>query len=199
MSTTARILKADLEPRARRLQLAELSRADHFEPLCLPHSSPARAEPIADARLDTALTALRSAAEQLQRQRDHWLEQSQHEAVRLGVAIAERLLRRTLAVEPEAIIERIRSALEWSAPTESPRVRLHSADAKLVAALPTDRSFASVEFIEDESLARGDCLVETAHGQTDARWHVILQRITDELLDESEHAILQTEKCNRTH
>lgn len=184
MSTTARILKADLEPRARRLQLAELPRADHFEPLCLPRSSPALAEPIADARLDTALIALRSAAEQLQRQRDHWLEQSQHEAVRLGVAIAERLLRRTLAVEPEAIVERIRSALEWSAPTESPRVRLHPADAKLVTALPTDRSFAGVEFAEDASLERGDCIVETAHGLTDARWHVILQRITDELLAE---------------
>ena len=193
MTTTTRILKAD--PRhnaASRVRFADLSEpigsrfdASAFEPLALPTGLSPRCESHADSRLDSALAALQIAADQLHAQRDHWLDQSQHEAVRLGVAIAERLLRRTLAVEPNAVLDLIRSALDWSVGADRLRVRLHPADAELVASESAAQPFAvnrEIEFLSDESLTRGDCVVETPSGQTDARLEVILQRITDELL-----------------
>lgn len=195
MTTATRILKAD--PRnnaASRVRLADLSEpigsrfdSSSFEPLTLPAGLSPRCEPHADSRLDSTLAALQTAADQLHAQRDHWLDQSQHEAVRLGVAIAERLLRRTLAVQPEAVLDLIRSALDWSVGVDRLRVRLHPADAELVASAsatqPLDAN-REIEFLPDDSLTRGDCVVETPNGQTDARLEVILQRIADELLAE---------------
>lgn len=193
MTTATRILKAD--PRnnaASRVCLADLSEpiesrfdASAFEPLTLPTERSPRCKSPADSRLDSALAALQHAADQLHAQRDHWLEQSQHEAVRLGVAIAERLLRRTLAVQPEAVLDLIRSALDWSVGTDRLRVRLHHADAELVVSStqPLDAN-REIEFLSDDSLTRGDCVVETPSGQMDARLDVILQRIADELLAE---------------
>ncbi len=193
MTTTTRILKAD--PRnnvASRVRLTDLSEpigprfdSSAFEPLTLPTGLSPRCEPRADTRLESALAALQLAADRLHAQRDHWLDQSQHEAVRLGVAIAERLLRRTLDVQPESILDLIRSTLDWSVGEDRLRVRLHPVDAELVASAtqPLDAN-REIEFLPDDSLARGDCVVETPSGQTDARLEVVLQRIADELLAE---------------
>lgn len=193
MTTVTRILKAD--PRnnaASRIRLTDLSEpigsrfdSSAFEPLTLPTGLPQRCEPQTDTRLNPALAALQLAADRLHTQRDHWFDQSQQEAVRLGVAIAERLLRRTLAIQQEAILDLIRSALDWSVGTDHVRVRLHPADEKLVtsAAQPLDAN-REIDFLPDNTLTRGDCVVETSNGQTDARLEVILQRIADELLAE---------------
>lgn len=193
MTTVTRILKAN--PRnsaASRIRLADLSEpieslfdSSTFEPLTLPTGLSTSCEPQADPRLESAVAALQFAADQLHAQRDHWLDQSQHEAIRLGVAIAERLLRRTLDVQPEAVLDLIRSALDWSVGADRLRVRLHPADAALVAsAAQTLDANREIDLLPDDSLTRGDCVVETSNGQTDARLEVILQRIAEELLAE---------------
>ncbi len=193
MTNATRILKADDDnAAARRVVLSELSELRHsrfaasdFEPLSLPASEPHRADSRVDARVQSALAALHAAAEQLHAQRDRWLEQCQEETVRLGVAIADRLLRRTLAAHPEAVIDLVRSALEWSVGADHLSVRLHPADAELVmsaAATLQTEACATLDFVIDESLTRGDCVVETPNGQVDARREVLTQRIADELL-----------------
>ncbi len=189
MTTAIRILKADLNrDAAQRVRLSDLSEATasrfdiaNFEPLTLPSVRSSQPESQTDPRLESALAALQTAFEQLDSQRDHWLDQSQHEAVRLGIAIAERLLRRTLDVRPEAVFDLIRSALDWSVNTDRLQVRLHPTDAELVATQPLNAN-QSIEFVPDNSLKRGDCVVQSPNGQTDARLDVILQRIADELI-----------------
>ena len=193
MTPAARILKADDDhDSARRVVLSNLSEirrsrfaASDFKPLSLPATEHHDAESRVDVRVQSALAALHAATEQLHAQRDRWLDQCQTETVRLGVAIAERLLRRTLATHPEAVINLVRSALEWSVGADYLSVRLHPADAELVtsaaASLHTE-ACATLDFVADESLARGDCIVETANGQIDARREVLTQRIADELL-----------------
>lgn len=192
MTTATRILKADPRRVASRVRLTDLSEPmvssfdnSTFKPLLLPTEQPQRQALHTDSRLNSAVAALQVAADKLHAQRDHWLDQSQQEAVHLGVAIAERLLRRTLDAQPEAILDLIRSAFDWSAGAAPLRVRLHPADAELAtsAAQLCDAN-REMEFHPDDSLVRGDCLVETPNGQTDARLHVILQRIANELLAE---------------
>lgn len=195
MTMSARLLKASDDNRSvRRMALADLTEKRHsrfaasdFEPLSLPAIDRQPAESRTDARVQSALAALNAAAEQLQAQRDRWLEQSQKETVRLGVAIAEQLLRRTLAAHPEAVIDLVRSALEWSVGSDHLSVRINPADTELVASVADtlrNDTRATLEFVADESLARGDCIVETPHGQIDARREVLAQRIADELLAE---------------
>lgn len=189
MTTATRILKADLDrDSARRVRLTDLSEtatprfnSSTFQPLTFPAIRSSQPESQTDPRLESALAALQTAFEQLDSQRDHWLNQSQHEAVRLGIAIAERLLRRTLDVQPEAVFDLIRSALDWSVTTDRLQVRLHPADAELVADQPLNAN-STIEFVPDNLLERGDCVIESPNGQTDARLDVVLQRIADELI-----------------
>ncbi len=194
MTTATRILKAD--PRnsaASRVRLADLSEpiesrfdSSAFEPLTLPTDLSLRSESHADPQLNSALVALQTAYDQLHAQRDHWLDQSQHEAVRLGIAIAERLLRRTLDVQPDAVLDLLRSAFDWSVGADRLRVRLHPADAALLVSSAAQSLDANreIDLLPDASLLRGDCVVESSNGQTDARLEVILQRIAEELLAE---------------
>ena len=189
MTTAARILKADARnSTAQRVRLSDFAEPSpsrftdcDFEPLSLPIKPSETADSTNADRIASALAALHIAADQLQTQRDHWLDQSQQEAVRLGVAIAERLLRRTLDVHPEAVLDLIRSALDWSVNTDRLQVRLHPTDAELVATQSFEAN-RSLEFVPDNSLARGDCVIESPNGQTDARLDVMLQRIADELI-----------------
>lgn len=193
MTNTTRILKAAPRSRvANRVSLADLSEptpsrcvSDGFTPLSLPVARQSRDESQTDPRLSSTLAALQSAADQLHAQRDRWLEQSQNEAVRLGIAIAERLFRRTLVLQPETVLDLVRSALDWTAPSERLRIRLHPEDRELIEAakgsLLADRN---IEFLADDTLSRGDCVLETPNGQTDARLDVVLQRIAEELVVE---------------
>lgn len=188
MTAATRILKADHNASARRVVLGDLSEILHsrfassdFEPLSLTTIEPPRTEPRAEAQLQSALAALHSATQQLHAQRDCWLNQCQEETVRLGIAIAERLLRRTLTAHPEAVIDLVRSALECSVGADRVNIRLHPADTELVTSLQSESS-TKLDFVADDSLERGDCLIETSNGRIDARREVLTQRIAEELL-----------------
>ena len=190
-----RLLKAhqlaDASPRPR-FRLTDLS-ADanapsRFEPLelCAAQTHSSRKPAVENtASLHTALDALANAATELQSQRDHILEQAQRETIKLGIAIAERLLRRTLSAQPDAVIELVRTTLNWTVGAATVRIRLHPADCDLVEpqtdVLRRDCS-AEIQFVRDEALARGDCVAETPHGEIDGRVETMLDRITEELL-----------------
>lgn len=159
-----------------------------FLPLSLHDAADVPALPTEPSNADSVketLVALDSAAAQWIGQRDTWLEQVQQEAVELGIAIAERLLRGTLDKRPEAILDLVRNVLQWPA-TKSPlRVRLHPEDFDVVEQhLPAlrDQLDANVTFVRDAALSRGDCVAETPNGLVDGRLEVILDRIAAELL-----------------
>ena len=136
--------------------------------------------------LQTAITAMHAAATELQSHRDHILEQAQIESIKLGIAIAERLLRRTLNTQPESILDLVKTTLNWVVGTETVQIRLHPNDCGLIEtysdALARECS-ADIQLIADASLSRGDCLMETAQGTIDGRIETMLQRIAEELLD----------------
>lgn len=177
------------QPRFRLADLSDASNAaSRFEPLDFNVSqSHSSREPSAEnsASLHTAIEALANAVTELQSQRDLILEQAQHETIKLGIAIAGRLLRRTLSAQPEAVLELVRATLNWTVGAATVRVRMHPADCDLVEpqldSLSRDCS-AKIEFLRDDTLTRGDCIAETAHGIIDSRVEAMLDRIAEELL-----------------
>ena len=121
----------------------------------------------------------------MQSHRDRILDQAQTETVKLGIAIAERLLRRTLAAQPDSIIDLVKTTLSWAVGTATVRVRLHPADCDVIETHAEDlhrECSADLQFVRDESLSRGDCLVESAQGVIDGRIETMLDRVTEELL-----------------
>ena len=140
-------------------------------------------------QLATALPALQAAAESLQAERDQWLVRWEQIAVRLGVAIAEKLLQRQLARRPECATEMITDALRLAAGQPQLTVYLHPDDLlawgdrapQIVQSLT---ACADTTLVPDPNSMRGGCRIETRHGVIDARVETMLHRIAEELVDD---------------
>jgi flagellar assembly protein FliH len=145
------------------------------------------AEQRVSARLTTALPALRAAAESLQAERDGWLIRWEQVAVRLGVAIAEKLIQRQLTITPDIAVEMISNALRLAAGQPQMTVYLHPEDlaawgdraSQIIQSLT---ACADTTLVPDHQASRGGCRIETRHGEIDARVETMLHRIAEELL-----------------
>lgn len=140
-------------------------------------------------QLATALPALQAAAEALQGERDRWLIRWEQTAVRLGVAIAEKLIQRQLTSRPEISGDMVANALRLAAGQPQLTVHLHPDDLtawgdrapEIVQSLT---ACADSKLVADRQVSRGGCRIETRYGEIDARIETMLRRIAEELLDE---------------
>lgn len=138
-------------------------------------------------QLETALPALKSAAESLQAERDRWLIRWEQTAVRVGVAIAEKLLKSQIATRAELSSGMIADALRLAAGQPRITVNLHPDDLaawgdqgpRIVESLT---ACADSTLIPDPRVSRGGCRIETTHGEIDARVETMLERLADELI-----------------
>ena len=141
-----------------------------------------------DVQLETALPALRAAAEALQAERDRWLIRWEQTAVRVGVAIAEKLLKSQIATRPELASGMIADALRLAAGQPRVSVHLHPDDLaawgerapRIVESLT---ACADSTLIPDPLVARGGCRIQTLHGEIDARVETMLERLAEELIE----------------
>jgi len=90
----------------------------------------------------------------------------------LALAIGSQLARRALHVDPAQLIGLIRDCLNHlPLGTREVRVRLHPEDARVVREKLTEPANESAWcLIEDPTLTRGSCLVESEHSRIDARF-----------------------------
>jgi flagellar biosynthesis/type III secretory pathway protein FliH len=138
--------------------------------------------------LATTLPAMKAAVDALVIERDRWLAEWETTAVRLAAAIAERLIKRHIELNPQIAGDMVKSALQLAAGTPHVRIRLHPDDAALLGehAAEVVRALASsgdAEIAPDSTLARGSCVIQTKHGTIDARLETLLERIVSELLE----------------
>jgi flagellar assembly protein FliH len=103
------------------------------------------------------------------------------ELVGLAIEIARRLVRHALAENPEAVIETVRAALN-QLPQAQARIHLHPDDLALVRAYLADQpEGAHHALIEDDSVSRGGCRVQTAGSEIDATLETRWRRVLDTL------------------
>ncbi len=141
-------------------------------------------------RLKSVLPAFQEAVQTLRHERDRWLTTWEGAAVTLAATIAEKVLRHELRRQPELSVAMIREALQLAAGQPHLRLHLHPQDLGLLQSCGHDAlgqlaSVGEAEFISDESIAPGGCVIETRHGVIDARLETQIARITEELLDAS--------------
>lgn len=146
------------------------------------------AEKISRETLATTLPAMKAAAETLSIERERWLAQWEATAVRLAAAIAQRIVRQRLDLDPERSLEMIRNALQLAAGVPHILLKVHPDDAALLGdhAEATVQSLAvcgRAEVVADAALTRGSCVIETRHGAIDGRVETLLDRIVSELLE----------------
>jgi flagellar assembly protein FliH len=148
--------------------------------------SEARTVQLVAERLRTALPAVTALADELRRERDLWLAHWERIGIELAMTISEKLLRAELERRPELVAGRVTELLRLAAGSPEITVRLNPVDLELlgdVAGL-LGRGLANataVRVVGDASLGAGDCVVETTHGELDARITMQMQRLVAEL------------------
>jgi len=109
--------------------------------------------------------------------------QAEREMVQLSLAIARRILRRELSIDPDIVVAVVRSCLEQLQKADVYRLRLNPEDLPVVTAQWKQTRSVPLELIPDARLSRGGAVFETSQGQLDARWETQLGEIERGLAD----------------
>jgi flagellar assembly protein FliH len=137
-------------------------------------------------RMETLLPALEKVIAELSDARQAWLRHWEHSTVHLAAKIAQRVIRRELATQPEIKIELVREALEMAVGAPHIKISLHPADfdtlgSQIQRITQEIARTAQAEIVSDETVTAGGCRLETRHGMIDQQIDSQLERITAEL------------------
>ena len=138
----------------------------------------------AAAELQPVIERLSRAIEETAGLRARLRREAENDMVKLSIAIARRILRRELAVDPDALHGLVLAALEKLQGQEICRVKVHtSLAASVTACLRKSQAGAMVEVIADPSAQAGAVVFETARGNLDASLESQFQEIERGLTD----------------
>ncbi len=138
----------------------------------------------AAAELQPVIDRLARAIDEIAGLRARLRAEAEADLIQLSLAIARRVLRRELAIDPEALHGLVLGALEKLSGQEISRVRVHPAHTALVSeSLRRNSASARVEVIGDPSRVLGTVVFETQHGNLDASVDSQLQEIERGLAD----------------
>lgn len=149
------------------------------------------AQQAALAELDTRWNSLRPALEQavdsVQQLRHAWVRQWEQNAVRLVMAVAERLVRGELSRRPEISRAWTREALELAAGSATVSLHLNPADYESLGRIRDEvaeslRGLFPSHIVPDPEIEPGGCRVVTEHGHIDHQLRSQLARIEEELM-----------------
>jgi flagellar assembly protein FliH len=123
----------------------------------------------AAAELQPVIQRLARSIEELGQMRARLRSEAEADLVRLSLAIARRVLRREMSIDPDALRGVIVAALEKLHSQEICRVRVHPSLAGMVSTcLREGVAGSGAEVIADPSRQPGDVVFETERGNLDA-------------------------------
>lgn len=137
--------------------------------------------------LDNAWLAL---ANEIMAQREDIMAEARQNVVKLAIAVAERVIRRTVEADPTCVVQQVEAALSLVMRPSRVVLQINPADRALVNdALPklTQRLAEGVhmELFDDEAMVRGSCalrMTESMGGSIDASLATQLARIAEALV-----------------
>ncbi|QDT65649.1 FliH/SctL family protein [Calycomorphotria hydatis] len=137
-------------------------------------------------RILSAMPALEAAATVVAEDRDLWMEQWNTSAVELAAAIAGKLIQKEIELHPDAVKDLMSEALRMVQNEQHFIVKLHPEDVTIVGSQAENMrqslvGLGQIQVVEDASLERGDCVIETRNGTIDGQLETRLNRIVDEL------------------
>jgi flagellar assembly protein FliH len=136
------------------------------------------------AQLAPVLEQLARSIESLVSLRPALRKEAEVDVVRLALAVARRILRRELTVDPEAVEGLVRAAFEKLQGQEICRVRLWPEhEAAVRSCLHRLGAPPTIELVADRSRRPGDVVFETTRGVLDASTESQLEEIERGLAD----------------
>lgn len=147
-----------------------------------------KAELLIEEQLQTVIPALSQMVDELAAARNHCLADWESELVQLSVAIAERIIRREVEVNPQTLTSIVGEAVHLAFGSTQVDLNLNPLDLdalgdRVRTTVQESGPGIEVNLRPDDSVTRGGCIVTTKHGQIDARIETMLQRVSEELLE----------------
>jgi flagellar assembly protein FliH len=127
-------------------------------------------------QVEAKLNQLGRSIEQLAAHRAKIQREAEPELVRLSLAIARRILRRELSVDPEALQGLLKVGLEKIEASEIHRVRVHPEHAEVLRKM-LEGAVRQVEVAVDPGLPVGAVIFETSRGSVDTGMETQLKEI----------------------
>lgn len=137
------------------------------------------AEKSARANYEQALAGLRGAASAFEEARPALLAEAQHELVDLAFAIARRVLRREIGVDPAATRAIASACMAEAGGAPVKRIWVHPDDVAAVS----EGVGEGVEVKADDKMSRGGAVIETERGRLDGSIETQLEEIAKGLAD----------------
>ena len=141
-------------------------------------------ERAAQIQLAPVLQSFQSIVSELNSQKQRVRDAAEEDVVKLSIAIAQRVLRRELTTDPEAILGLVKAAMAKLNAREMRRLRLSPSDAAVVETNRANIDLpSSLEIARDNSLTPGSAIFETTRGELDASLTTQLAEIERGLTD----------------
>ncbi|HUP03002.1 MAG TPA: FliH/SctL family protein [Bryobacteraceae bacterium] len=135
------------------------------------------------AELQPEIARLARSIEEMAGLRARFRREAEADLIALAMAIARRVLRREIAVDPEALHGLVLGALEKMQSQEIRRVKVHPSHAAAVAACLKETGGPPVEVIADAAREPGAVIFESERGNLDASVESQLREIERGLAD----------------
>ena len=131
------------------------------------------------------LRRLADTLRELEELRRSMIRQTEQQVVQLGLAIAQRILRKEIAVDQDLMCAMARVALDRLGDAAPATIRLHPDDHAAIQALHgAGWAGTHVTILADPGVSRGGCLVESPFGfidaSVDAQFRVLEQALVAE-------------------
>lgn len=141
-------------------------------------------------QLEPVLNRFARTIEELAAYRNRFRREAEQDLVRLALAVAKRILRRELTIDPGVMLGLVKAALDQLELRETHRIRMHPQDAPAVERHLRDLGLPSrLEVVSDASLERGAAIFETVRGEMDASLDTQLAEISRGLADLMERRV----------
>jgi flagellar assembly protein FliH len=138
----------------------------------------------AAAEIQPVIERLARTIDELSQIRAHLRKEAESDMVKLSLAIARRVLRRELAIDPEALHGLVLAALEKMQGQDLCRVKVHPSHAAIVkSSLQKSITGNAIEVMPDPSCEPGTVIFETQRGNLDASVDSQLREIERGLAD----------------
>lgn len=139
-------------------------------------------------RLDVLIEGWTKALSEWESERSELMIAARTEVIELAAHIASRVIKRTIDLDPEVVVDQLESILDSLVSPTDIRVRAHPGDTELLArVMPAMVEKCSAcnhaQLVEDDTLSPGSCVVTTKGGGTiDASILTQLDRVVATLL-----------------
>lgn len=127
--------------------------------------------------------ALALACEELSSLKQKMLARSQTDMLRLVFAISERVIHANIMIDTEVVTRAVNQAIQLAVSSEEFHVKVNPEDLQTVNEhkplfIASLSGLSNIEFVPDESIARGGCVVESPLGRVDATIEAQMEAIT---------------------